>query len=87
MSGTRKTRSSLRKDGKIEGNTRKRWSNTRKNWRTEIPVLCDVFTCCESLDQFSIQLASGSIVNVADVCVRLIESGIANQALQAVAYS
>ena len=51
----------------------------------EIPVLCDVFTCCESLDQFSIQLASGSIVNVADVCVRLIESGIANQALQAIA--
>ena len=30
LSDTRKTRSSLREDGGIEGNTRKSWRNTRK---------------------------------------------------------
>src|SRR5699024_5076399 len=51
----------------------------------EIPVLCDVFTCCESLDQFSIQLASGGIVNVADICVWSVESSTADQPIQAIA--
>jgi len=34
LSDTRKTRSSLREDGGIEGNTRKSWRNTRKKGRT-----------------------------------------------------
>ena len=35
LSDTRKTRSSLREDGGIEGNTRKSWRNTRKKGRTK----------------------------------------------------
>ena len=53
----------------------------------EIPVLCDIFTCCEPLDQCPVQLAAGSIVDITNVCVRLVESGVADQAFQAVALS
>lgn len=51
----------------------------------EIPVFCDVFTGCKPLNQRAVQLAPGSIVNIANVCVRLVKSGIMDQTFQAVA--
>ena len=51
----------------------------------EIPVFCDVFTGCKPLNQRAVQLTPGSIVNIANVCVRLVKSGIMDQTFQAVA--
>lgn len=45
----------------------------------EIPVFCDVFTGCKPLNQRTVQLAPGSIVNIANVCIRLVKSGITDQ--------
>lgn len=50
----------------------------------KIPVFCDIFTDCKPFNQGTVQLAPGSIVNVANVCIRLVEPGIADQALQTV---
>ena len=51
----------------------------------EVPVLCDIFTGCKPFDQRTVQLAPGSIVDIANVCVRLVEPGIADQSFQAFA--
>ena len=40
---------------------------------------------CKPLNQRPVQLAPGSIVNIANVCVRLVKSGIMDQTFQAVA--
>ena len=42
----------------------------------EISVFCDIFTSCKPLDQRTVQLAPGSIVDIANVCVWLVEPGI-----------
>ena len=51
----------------------------------EISVLRDIFTCCKPLDQCTVQLAAGSIIDITNVCIWLIKSGISDQAFQAVA--
>lgn len=61
-----------------------RSSRSRSSGNKEIPVFCDVFTGCKPLNQRTVQLAPGSIVNIANVCVRLVKSGITDQTLQAV---
>ena len=57
---------------------------TSSSGNKEIPVFCDVFTGCKPLNQRTVQLAPESIVNIANVCVRLVKSGITDQTLPAV---
>ena len=48
-------------------------------------MLCDVLTGCQTLDQAAVEFPPGGIVDIPDVCIWLVESGITDQALQAVA--
>ena len=50
-------------------------------------MLCDIFTGCKPLNQRPVQLAPGSIVDISNVCLRLVKPGIADQAFQAVAFT
>src|SRR5699024_5755996 len=45
----------------------------------------NIFTCCKPLDQCTVQLAAGIIIDITNVCIWLIKSGISDQAFQAVA--
>ena len=47
-------------------------------------MLCDVLTGCQTLDQAAVEFSPGGIVDIPDVCIWLVESGITDQALQAV---
>lgn len=51
----------------------------------EIPVFCDIFTSRKPLNQRTVQPAPGSIIDIANVCIRLVEPGTSNQAFKAVA--
>ena len=51
----------------------------------QVPVLRDVLTGCETFDQTAVKLPAGSIVDISDVSLRLIEPGSLDQTLQAVA--
>ena len=47
-------------------------------------MLCDIFTGCETFDQATVKLPTGSIVDISDVCW-LVEPGSLDQTFQAVA--
>lgn len=53
----------------------------------QIPVLCNILTGGEPLDQLSIELPPGCIIDVSDESLRLIKAGIANEAFEAVGLS
>ena len=48
-------------------------------------MLCDVLTGCQTLDQAAVEFPPGGIVDIPDVCIWLVESGITDQPFQAVA--
>ena len=39
-------------------------------------MLCDVLTGCQTLDQAAVEFSPGGIVDIPDVCIWLVESGI-----------
>ena len=43
----------------------------------EIPVLCDIFIGCKPLNKRTVQLVSGSMINISNACIRLVAPGIA----------
>ena len=45
-------------------------------------MLCDVLTGCQTLDQAAVEFSPGGIVDIPDVCIWLVESGITNQTLK-----
>ena len=51
----------------------------------EVPVFCDIFTGCKPFNQRSVQLASGSIIDISNIGIRLVKPGTPYQAFQAVA--
>lgn len=52
----------------------------------QVPVLSNIFTGCQPLNQASVELPSGSIVDIRDVSFWLVKSGTFNEAFQAVAF-
>ena len=44
-------------------------------------MLCDVLTGRQTLDQAAVEFPPGGIVDIPDVCIWLVESGITDQAL------
>ena len=48
----------------------------------QVSMLCDVLTGCQTLDQAAVEFSPGGIVDIPDVCIWLVESGITNQTLQ-----
>ena len=47
--------------------------------------ICDVLASCQPFDQTSVELPSGSIVDVSDIGLRLVKPGAFDETLQAVA--
>ena len=50
-------------------------------------MLCDVLTGCQTLNQAAVEFPPGGIVDIPDVCIWLVESGITDQTLQAVTFT
>ena len=50
-------------------------------------MFCDILTGREPLDQSPVQLPVGSIIDIGDISVRLVEKGAPDQPLQAVIFS
>ena len=48
-------------------------------------MFCDIFTGCKPLNQRTVQLASGSIIDISNISIRLVKPGAPYQAFQAVA--
>lgn len=42
-------------------------------------MLCDVLTGCQTLDQAAVEFPPGGIVDITDICIWLVESGITDQ--------
>ena len=50
----------------------------------DVPVLRNVFAGCQPLNQRSVQLPAGGVVNGGNMCLRLVEGSTLNDPLQAV---